>query len=123
MDADFAGLLKHEDDQYPVCVNSSTGYVMNLGGCPLYLVSKLHKGIALQTLEDEYIAPHQAMRDILPLRQFLQEVNTQLKMYFAPPYIMNHALSEDNNGALGLATSPRTTTRTCNISVNYHFFR
>ena len=36
--ADFEGLWKHEDDQDPVCVNSRTGYVMNLGGCPLHCI-------------------------------------------------------------------------------------
>ena len=41
VDADFAGLLTHEDDQDPVCVKSKTGYVMTLGGCPLHWVSKL----------------------------------------------------------------------------------
>ena len=31
VDADFAGLWKHEEDQDPVCVKSRTGYVITLG--------------------------------------------------------------------------------------------
>ena len=36
VDADFAGLWKHEDDQDTVYVKSRNGYVINLGGCPLH---------------------------------------------------------------------------------------
>jgi hypothetical protein len=35
VDADFAGLWNHEDDQDPVCVKSRTGYVITLGECPI----------------------------------------------------------------------------------------
>ena len=41
VDADFAGLWKHEDDQDHVCVKSRTVYIMTLGECTLYSVSKV----------------------------------------------------------------------------------
>ena len=63
------------------------------------------------------------MRNILPLRQLVQEVGAQLKMDFAFPAIMHSTVFEDNNGALGLATSPRTTIRTLHIATKYNFFR
>ena len=47
VDADISGLWKHKDDQDLVCVQSSTGYVMSLGGCPLYWVSNIQTDIAL----------------------------------------------------------------------------
>jgi hypothetical protein len=31
IDADFAGLWRHEDDQYPLCVKSRTGFLISLG--------------------------------------------------------------------------------------------
>ena len=68
MDADFSGLWKNENDQYPVCVNSRNVYVMTLGGCPLHWVSNPQTDISLSTLEDEYIALSQAIYDLLPLR-------------------------------------------------------
>jgi len=123
VDADFAGLWNHEDDQDPVCVKSRTGYVMTLGGCPLHFVSKLQTEIALSTLEAEYIALSQSMRDLLPMRDLLQEIGTKLNLDFANPAIMHSTVFEDNNGALGLATSPRITPRTKHIAVKYHFFR
>ena len=36
---------------------------------------------------------------------------------------MQSTVFEDNNGSLGLATSPRKTLRTFQIDVKYHFFR
>jgi hypothetical protein len=35
VDADFAGLWNHEDNQDSVCVKSCTGYVITSGGCPI----------------------------------------------------------------------------------------
>ena len=119
----FAGLWKYEDDQYPVCVKSRNGYVMTLGGFLLHWVSTLQTNTALSTLEAEYITLFQDMRDVLTLKQLIQEVRTQLKIEFSSPTIIHSTLFEENNGALGLATSPRTTPRTRHIDLKYNFFR
>ncbi len=123
VDADFAGLWRHEDDQDPVCVKSRTGYVLTLAGCLCLWVSKLQSEIALSTLEAEYIALSTAMRDLLPMRRLLQEIGNKLSMSYAKNGIMHSTVFEDNNGALGLATSPRLTPRTKHIGVKYHFFK
>ena len=80
MDADFACLWSFEGDQDPVCMKSRTGYVLMLGGCPLTFKSKLQTEIVLSTLEAEYIALSQSMRELLPLRNLLQEVGKNLKL-------------------------------------------
>ena len=54
--ADFVGPWKHEDDQYPVCVNLMTSYVMNIVICLLHLLTKLQTDIVISSLEAEYIA-------------------------------------------------------------------
>ena len=95
---------------------------MTIGGFPLYCVSKLQTYISLSTLEAEYISLSRDMRDLQPLRRFLQEVGTQLNIYFALSSIMQSTVIEENNGALELATSLSTTTSTRHISVKYHFF-
>ena len=125
MDAYFTVLWKHEYGQDPVCVKSRTGYVMTLGVCPLHWVSKIQTEMSLSTLESEYTALSQAMRDLLPLRliRLIQDIGTQFKMDFASPAIMYSTAFEDNNGALGLATPTRTNPRTRHISTKYHFFR
>ena len=89
----------------------------------MYWLSKLHIDISLSTLEAEYIALSQAMRDILSLRQLLQEIGNLLNMDFEPPVIIHSTLFEDNNCDLGLDKFPRKTPRTIHVDVNYHIYR
>ena len=69
VDSNFAGLWNFEDDQDLTCVNSRTGYIMLLGGCPLIWSSKLQFEIALSTMKAEYIALSTALRDLIPLKR------------------------------------------------------
>ena len=108
VDADFAGLWGYEDDQDPVCVKSRTGYVLTLGNCPILWVSRLQSEIALSTLEAEYVALSMSMRELLPMRELLQELGDQLNLDFAKPSLMHSTVFKDNNGAIGLATSPKS---------------
>ena len=96
--------MGYEDDQDPVCVKSRTGYVLTLGNCPILWVSRLQSEIALSTLEAEYMALSMLMRELLPMRELLQEVGEQIDMDFAKPSQMHSTVFEDNNGAVGLAT-------------------
>lgn len=77
VDADFAGLWGVEPDQDPVSVKSRTGYLIKFMGCPLLWVSKLQTQIALSTMESEYIALSQSMRDLISIQEILKEVQTQ----------------------------------------------
>jgi hypothetical protein len=122
-DADYAGLWGSEDSQDSVCVKSRTGYVLTLGGYPLLWVSRLQNEIALSTLESEYISLSQAMRDLIPMRRLLKEVSASLGVTADGAAIMKSTVFEDNNGALGLANSPKMTPRTKHIAVKYHFFK
>jgi hypothetical protein len=81
VDADFAGLWNHEDDQDPVCVKSRTGHVIALlGGCPISWSSKLQTEIVLSTTEAKFIALSQAMRELIPTRRLLLEVATKMRL-------------------------------------------
>ena len=122
-DADFAGLYKYEDEKDPVCVKSRTGYFVQLGGCPLAWVSKLQREIALSTLEAEYIALSTAMRDLLPMRELLKEVMSNMKLNHNQTTTINSTVFEDNNGAISLALSPNISPKTRHIAIKYHFFR
>ena len=123
VDADFAGLYHHEDNQDPVCVKSRTGYVIQLGGCPLVWVSKLQREISLSTLEAEYIALSTAMRDLLPMKELLQEVVSKMTTKKIEGASVKSTVFEDNNSALQLSLSPKLTPRTKHIAVKYHFFK
>jgi len=123
VDADYAGLWRHEDDQDPVCVKSRTGYVITLGNTPVTWSSKLQTEIALSTLEAEYIALSSSLRELIPVRRLLGEIGTVLHLEFCNPSLMHSQVFEDNNGALALAESPKMTPRTKHIEVKYHWFR
>jgi hypothetical protein len=104
-------------------VKSRTGYVLTLANCPLLWVSKLQTEIALSTMEAEYIALSQSMRDLIPVRRMVKTVCDILlgeNKYTARMY---SKVFEDNNGALQLARAPRITPRTKHYGVKYHFFR
>ena len=123
VDADFAGLWGTEDDQSPMSVKSRTGYVLLLNDCPILWVSKLQTEIALSTMEAEYIALSQSMRDILPMRGTLNDVGRCFGLVTNKKPITKSTVFEDNNGARTLATVPRLTPRSKHIGVKYHFFR
>ena len=102
VDVEFVGLWPHEDKLDPTCVKSRTGYVIFYLGCPIIWVSKLQTEIALSTVEAEYIALSQSMRDIIPLQDLMKELNGIFGHRDIKPNI-NCKLFEDNNGALELA--------------------
>ena len=90
-----------------MCVKTRTGYVLTLNDCPLVWVSKLQTEIALSTMEAEYIALAQAMREVIPTRRMVSHVGEILGLVTnEKPMIF-----EDNNGALRLATVRKMTPR------------
>ena len=123
-DANFAGLYNVENHTNPVCVKSHTGYVLLLGGCPLFWLSKLQTEIMLSTTEAEYITLSQAMQALLPLRSLLREVGTKMQLSYSSKSVIRTRVWEDNNGALALATNPtKISVRTKHMAIKYHFFR
>ena len=121
-DADFAGLYEVESKDYPISVKSRTGFVIRLDNCPVVWKSKLQSLIALSTLESEYIALSQCMRELIPLRRVLSDITNA----FGLEDVTAHAHStvfEDNNGALQLANTGNLTPRTKHIALRYHHFR
>jgi hypothetical protein len=122
VDADFAGLWKIEHEHDPICVKSRTGYVLELAGCPLSWTSKLQTEIALSTMESEYIALSQAMRELIPLRRIVKEIATNLDKDAVTTCRTYSKVFEDNNGALKMATCPKITLRNRHFATKFHFF-
>ena len=85
--------------------------------------SNLQTEIALRTLEAEYIALSQAMRELVPLRNTLLEIGKELDLSFVKPIFTHSTIFEDNNATIGLATAPKMTPRTKHIAIKYHWFR
>ena len=74
VDTDFAGLWTHETTLDPNSVLSQTGYVILIFSCPLFWHSKLQSEIVLSTTESEYIAMSQALYNVIPLINLLNEL-------------------------------------------------
>ena len=142
VDADFGGLFSVEDKQDPVSVKSRTGYVILYRGAPLLWVSKMQTQIALSTMEAEYIALSQSMRDLIPIREVLKEIMTVVFERTATIAYHSHSKAfedanegtilynipqstvfEDNEACLKFARMPKLTPRTKHIGVPYHWFR
>jgi hypothetical protein len=123
VDADFAGLYGVEDSQDSLSVKSRTGYVLLLANCPLMWVSKLQTEIASSTMESEYIALSQSVKDLIPLRRLLKLICETVLETDRYNVNMHSSIFEDNNGALQLARAPRMTPRTKHYGIKYHFFR
>jgi len=123
VDADFAGLWGHEDDQDPVCVKSRTGYVITLFDCPLYWVSKLQTKVTLSTCASEYVAFSMAMRDLLPLRELLKEIGGALGTEVKEVSEMKSVAFEDNSACLSLINTPKMSTKNKWLAIKYHWFR
>jgi hypothetical protein len=135
VDADFASGWNALDCEEPSSVYSRTGYVIMFTGCPVVWVSKLQTEVALSTMEAEYIALSQAMRDLIPLLGLLDEITpalnldkNQLSVHWRACGVEPDSnklfanLYEDNTGANELAKAPKIRPRTKHISLKYHHF-
>jgi hypothetical protein len=72
VDSYFGGLFAAKDGQNPMCARCRAGYVLLFSGVPILWVSKMKTQIALSTMEAEYIALSQSMRDLIPVREILK---------------------------------------------------
>ena len=54
-------------------------------GCPIHFVSKLQTEIAISTAEAEYIALSQALREVIPLMNLMEEINTTFPVLLGAP--------------------------------------
>ncbi len=123
VDADFAGLWGHEDDQDPVSVRSRTGFTLTLFGCPILWSSKLQTDQTLSSTAAEYVAFSMAMREVLPMRALLQEISGKMKLECAHTTLIRSTVFEDNQGCLSLVNVPKMSTRNKYLALKYHFFR
>ena len=123
VDADFCGLWTKDTADDPSSVRSRTGYVLMFCGIPLLWVSKLQTEVALSTVEAEYIALSQSMRDLIPTRQLLLDLSEIFKLVPQDQMKTISTVFEDNTGATELARCPKMRPRTKHIAIKYHHFR
>jgi hypothetical protein len=73
--------------------------------------------IALSTMEAEYIALSQSMRELLPIRELVHEMATSMKFDAAFSIRTHSKVFEDNNGCLILASAPPIQAKACAIQL------
>jgi len=102
---------------------SQMGYLITYAGCPMHWISKMQTEIALSTMEAEYIALSQSMREVLPIMWLMEEAGQQgIAMLNAKPKI-HCKVFEDNAGAIEIAHVPKMRPRPKHLNIKYHHFR
>jgi hypothetical protein len=108
-DADWAGDINTR--------RSKTGYVIMLNNGAIAWRSQLQLTVALSTMEAEYMAIAEAIKELMWLRQFLEELGHKEESETAT------MLQTDNQGAIALAKNPVNHSRAKHIDIRYHFIR
>ena len=87
-------------------------------------MSKIQTEIYLSTLHSEYVALSHSVRALIPLKIIIKEVIDNLGIDSENlNFVSSSTIYEDNNGAIVVATSPRMTPTSKQISFKYHLFR
>lgn len=106
-DSDFAGC--------PDTRRSTSGLLFILNGGPIAWSSHLQKPVAQSTSEAEYYAAGHASREIVWLRELLNQLGFQQSL---PTSLMC-----DNNSTIMMVLNPVFHERTKHIGIKYHFIR
>ena len=122
--ADTSWLYIMDDNQDPISTKSRSGILLTFGNVPILCSSRLQTEIALSTLEAEYIALSQGMRDLVSARILLTELGKRINYKLV---IVSHVSKvwEENTGTQNLVNSkgPLITFQTIHIAIKYHWFR
>ena len=92
----------------------TSGYLMTYAGGAVSWQSRLQKCVSLSTTDAEYIAAVEAAKEVLWMKNFLQELGMKQE---------NYNLFCDSQSAIHLAKNPSFHSRTKHIDVRYHWIR
>lgn len=106
-DADYAGDVETR--------RSTTGYIFNLSGGPISWCSQRQKSVSVSTTEAEYVAASTAARELVWLRQLLNDLECQCEE--------RSVLYIDNQSAIRLIKNPEWHKRTKHIDIHFHYVR
>src|SRR5215471_17390436 len=95
---------------------SISGFIFLLAGAAICWQSKKQSTVALSSTEAEYMALAQAVKELLWVLQFFDDLGIT-------DIINRNTIYEDNQGAIALAKSPEYHARTKHIDIQYHFIR
>uniref|UniRef100_A0A5S6QQI6 Reverse transcriptase Ty1/copia-type domain-containing protein n=1 Tax=Trichuris muris TaxID=70415 RepID=A0A5S6QQI6_TRIMR len=107
VDADWAG---DKADR-----KSTSGFMFHLGGSTISWFTRKQTSVALSSTEADYVAMAEACKELLWLRQLLED--------FGIPQKSATTIFEDNQGCIRLIDSEKLNDRTKHISVRYHLLK
>ena len=124
VDSDWAGnWCSKEATSDKDTARSRYGFIIKFADVPIFWASRLQTLIALSSTEAEYIGLSEALREVIPIIELIQELK---QAGFAIPNNRAKALCkvfEDNAGAIEMAKEDKFRPRTKHINVKYHHFR
>jgi hypothetical protein len=95
---------------------SQSGWIVRIANGAVDWSTKAQKSVALSSCEAEYVAASEAFREVLWMRQLLQELNVLSK---STAFIIRM----DSTSAMALIRNPVVHQRTKHIDIKYHFIR
>jgi hypothetical protein len=101
---------------------SRHGFIIFFKGVPLLWKSSLQQEHALSSTESELIGLSMALKTAIPLMELLREMHELGFPVGNREKQIHCTLFEDNNGALAIATLPKTRPRTKHINNRYFHF-
>lgn len=111
VDADWAGNVEDR--------RSVSGSIVYVGNSPVIWTSKRQETVAMSTMESEYYALSESMKDTLMIKHLLEELLTKdevLKLQVPVVYCDNKAAI-----ATSLSNGPKRKIR--HVEIKYHFFK
>jgi Reverse transcriptase (RNA-dependent DNA polymerase) len=122
VDADFSGLYNRDPPEDATSARSRTGYLITLAEIPLVWRSVLQTETTLSTMQSEYFALSQALREVMPIKFMLEEMVQHLAIPTTFDTTIAARVFEDNSGALSLAVNQRLQRRTRYFNARWHHF-
>ena len=101
---------------------SRNEYAIFLSGCPIYWNSKLQTKISLSITEAEHVVLNQALQNVTPLMNLVNELILVMKFKFVKP-IIKCIIFKYNQSTIAVAKAPSVLPRTKHISLKYYHFR
>ena len=123
VDADFAGLHSHEDNNEPISSKSRTGYVITLGDSPISWSSRLQTETALSTTEAKILALSASMREIIWVRRLIKDISDGFGIPIDSVTEIKATVYEGNQTAISNASKYTINNRTRHIHTKYWHFR
>jgi hypothetical protein len=97
--------------------------LITYASCLILWAARLQTEIALSTTEAEYISLSNALREIIPLMDLVEELHAKVSSNIKTTPTVYCKAFEDNAGAYELAIAPKMRPRTKHINAKYHHFR